>query len=416
MRDHALLLLVVAACSDSAPPLQIERATPAYAPIAGGTTIMLTGSGFAPVGAGPNRGPNRVIIAGREAPLARTIDDTSIEVVVPPADHPGDAEVVVLSDARNVRATGILRYSPPPAIESVAPADVLASSGSTVVTLTGTGFLDEGAGLAHIVVDGRLATDVVVTSDSSLTFVAPAGQALVRPDIELVNERGSARKQRGFRYTPSTRPGLLLFSTGAEFAVFFDPSDQSTVTIPWVGAANIRFTAVVRDEQGDYWGTDRSRRFGLIDMRTQRIANPLPLQTWFPTLTRVGNEVLGLERNTRTFGRLDPATATFTTINSATLPCCGSYGLASNGTTLYFTTRQGGVTNIASIDPTNGVAGVAVPLTGPVGFSVEEMRFFEGTLYAASRTGALATIDPVTGIVTPLAAPLGRFTAMELFE
>jgi hypothetical protein len=412
MGKLSLLVIVLAACSDAVAPLEIESATPAYAPVIGGTTIVLTGSGFATGGAGPNR----VVVAGREAPLARTIDDTTIELVVPPAEHPGDAEVVVLRGDRNVRATGILHYSAPPAITSVAPADVLFSSESTTVTLTGSGFLDEAAGTVHVVVDGQLGADVVVTSDTSLTFTAPPGQALVRPDIELFNDRGSASKQGGFRYTPSTRPGLLLFSTGAEFAVFFDPSDLSSVTIPWATTATVRFTAVVRDEQGDYWGTDRSRRFGRIDMRAQRIATPIPVQAWFPTLTRVGGEYLGLERNTRTFGSLDPVTAMFASIGTATLPCCGSYGLASDGATLYFTARQGGVATIASLDRTTGIAGPLVPLVGPPGFSVEEMRFFAGTLYAAARSGSLVTIDPITGVVTPLPVTLGRFTAMELFD
>lgn len=413
MRSTTLLVLALAACSDRATPLQIDRATPAYAPVVGGTTILLTGSGFAHDGAGPNR----VVIGGREAPLARTIDDTTIELVAPPADHPGDVEVVVLSGDHNARAIGILRYSAPPSIASVAPADVLFSSGSTVVTLTGSGFLDEDAGIVSVVVEGQLATEVVVTSDSSLTFIAPPGQALVRADIEVINDRGSASKQRGFRYTPSNRPGLLLFSTGAEFAVFYDPSDQSSVFIPSASGGTTRFTAVVRDEQGDYWGTDRSRQFGPIDMRTQQIVNPIPVQAWFPTLTRVGGEYLGLERNSRTFGRLDPVTAQFTSIGTAPLPCCGSYGLASDGTTLYYTARNNGVTSIASIDPLTGIAGTAVVVTGPPGLSIEEMRFFQGILYAASRNGSLVTIDPITGVATPIPEDIARrFTAMELFD
>ena len=113
---------------------------------------------------------------------------------------------------------------------------------------------------------------------------------------------------------------------------------------------------------------------------------------------------------------LDPATGGFTPRGTATMPCCGSYGLAlSDDGILYLTARQAGVVSIAPIDPVTGVRGTTVPIVGPPGFHVEDMRFFEGRLYAVPRNGALAIIDPATGAVTPLPVSLGRFSAMELY-
>ena len=60
--------------------------------------------------------------------------------------------------------------------------------------------------------------------------------------------------------------------------------------------------------------------------------------------------------------------------------------------------------------------GPQVPITAPLGFHVEEMRFFGGTLYATSRNGTLATLDPATGAVTVLPVSLGRSSALEIFE
>jgi streptogramin lyase len=406
----ALLVLVVAACGQEPTTLRIESASPEYAPVIGGTTIRIIGTGFV----SDEGGPNRVLIASREAPLSRTIDDTTLEVVLPPGEGPGDAEVVVLNRHGNARATGILRYSAPPTIEALSPADVVFSSGATVVTLTGRGLLDEGAGEVSVIVDGQLGTDVVVTSDTSLTFVAPVGTALVRPDIELVNSRGSASKQRGFRYTPSERPGLLLFSaSGAEFAIFYDPADQSTISIP-LAAAPSRFTAVVRDDRGDYWGAERSRRFGPIDMRTQRLASQSPLQAWLPAMDRVGAEYFAINRSTLRFGKLEPVSGSFTQIGTLAIQCCGSYGLAFDGTTLYYTARQAGTATIRSIDPTTGIAGTPVSIVTPPGFHVEDMRFFQGTLYVSTYEG-LVTLDPLTGSVTGPVVP-GRFNAIEVFD
>jgi len=406
MRSLVVLVLVVA-CGDSSSTgaLRLESSTPAYGPVVGGTLIKLTGSGFSPVAT-----ENRVFIAGREALLVATVDESTLGVVIPPGDQPGDAEVVVLSGDRNVAATGVFHYSTPPAIASVAPADVLFSSGTTVVTVSGTGFLDEDAGDVTVVVDGQPATEVHVTSDTSLTFVAPLGRPLVRADIELVDRRGDAVEPRAFRYTPSVRSGLLLFAAFGSFAYFFDPVDNSTVSIS--GSSSLRFTAVVRDEHGDYWGLDRSLRFGRIDMKTLGIEAPIQTQGTFPAMIRVGGEDFALERGSRRFGKLDPVSGAFTPVGDATLPCCGSYGLASNDTTMYFVATAA----INTIDPVTGVVGTPVPITAPPSFHVEDMRFFGGKLYAASRDGTLCTIDPTTGAITVLPVSLGRFTAIEVFE
>lgn len=413
MRLHsALLVLVVAACGQEPTTVRIERAIPDYAPVVGGATIRITGTGFHD----DEAGANRVLIASREAPLSRTIDDTTLEVVLPPGDQPGDAEVVVLNRHGNARATGILRYSSPPTIESVTPGDVVFSSKSTVVTLTGSGLLDEGAGQVDVVVDGQLASDVVVTSDTSLTFIAPPGIALLRPDIAVVNSRGSALRHRAFRYTPSARPGILLFSAfGPEFAMFYDPTDHSTVSIPRADSSS-RFTAVVRDERGDYWGADRGRRFGPIDMRTQRLASQSPLQAWLPAVIRIGTDYFAINRSSLRFGKLDPVSGAFTQIGSTSIPCCGSYGLAFDGSTLYFAARSAGSAAITAIDPSTGVAGTPVPIAGAGWFHVEDMRFFQGTLYVTTGDSTLVTVDPSTGVVTDLPVSLGRFNAMELFD
>jgi hypothetical protein len=413
-RLTCLALLVAAGCDGgAAPQLHISAAAPAYGPLVGGTRITLTGTGFAADAAGPNR----VLVAGREAPLAAAVDDSTLDVVIPPGEQPGDAEIVVLNRHGNAWATGIFRYSTPPTITGVAPASVVFSSGSTVVTVTGTGFADEGGGDVTVVVDGQVATGIEVTSDSSLTFVAPPGQALVSPDLELVNGRGRATRPRAFRYTPSARGGLLLFPPfTAAFAVFFDPVDNSAVTIPWVGSPAIRFTAVVLDDNGDYWGVDRSLRFGRLDMRAQRLDSPIQTQGWFPSMTRVGGKYVAIERGSRRFGAFDPVTGSFTPIGAATLSCCGSYGLASDGTTLYFTAREGAAVTITPIEPTTGEAGAPVAITAALGFHVEDMRFFAGRLYAASRDGTLVEIDPTTGATTVVPVGLlGRFNAMEVF-
>jgi hypothetical protein len=211
------------------------------------------------------------------------------------------------------------------------------------------------------------------------------------------------------------RPGLLLFPKfGSSFATFFDPADNSTVPIPWAGLQSTRLTAVVRDEAGTYWGIDRNFQVGRLDLSGQRLEAPIS-SGWFPAVARAGSRNVAIDRSSLRFVDLDLVTGTYTQIGTASVPCCSSYGLASDGTRLYVTARQGSSITLTTLDPATGALGTPVPLTAPTNFHVEEMRFFAGKLYATSRDSRLVTIDPATAVVTPLLS-LGRNGAMEVYD
>ncbi len=407
------LAVLALGCDGGADPVEVTGAVPAYGPLVGGTQITLFGSGFSSSIASPIE----VLIGGRAAPLAAVIDEGSISVVIPPGREPGDAEVVVLSGDRNARATGVFAYSTPPTVATVTPAKVLYSAAGTELTLTGTGFLAEDAGPVAVLIDGVASAEVEVTSDTTLTFTVPGGQALSAPDVEVVNRRGRATRPQAFRYTPSEGRGLLLFPRVGAFAVFYDPIARTTVPVPRLPGAAVRFNAVVRYANGEYWGMASDSRFGRLDLSRQVLEGSVLGPSRFPSLIRVGDGLVGIDRTTLHVGRFDPFTAVFTPITVEPLPASGSLGLASDGEVAYVTHRAAASPMIAPIDLDTGVVGPGVRLIGPLGLHIEDMRFFAGTLYAASRTGTMVTIDPTTGVVTPVAVPgVGRFTAMEVFE
>lgn len=403
-----LSCVVLAACGVDAGPPSLTAATPPHAPLVGGTRVTLSGGGFT--------APSRVLIAGREAPLVATVDDATLELLVPPGEQPGDAEVVVLTEHGNAHATGLFHYSTPPQITGVSPDRVLWTEGGTV-TVTGSGFLDEDAGDVQLALDGLLVADVVVRDDRTLTFRAPPGRALDEPDLELVDLRGRATRPRSFRYTPSLRPGLLLFPHFGSFAIFFDPVDNTVIAIPWAASPAVRLTTVVRDDRGDYWGADRNRTFGRIDLKTQRIAAPLPTVGWHPTMVRVGADHIAVDRSTLQLGRFDRFTAGFTPFGGpSALPCCGSWGLAHDGTTLYLAARDDQTANLYTVDVATGELGAPLPITGLPFVHLEDMRFFAGTLYGSNRNGQLLTIDPATGVAAVVPVVVGRISAMEIYE
>jgi hypothetical protein len=404
------MLAALAGCADppdSGPTL--SAATPDYGPLVGGTVIVLTGSGFTP--------STRVFVGGREAPLAHATSSTSLDVVIPPGDEPGDAELIVLNEDGSAIDPRLFHFSTPPTLDAASPADVLWSSGETPMTLTGTGFLDEGAGEPLLLVDGVLVTEVVVTSDTSLTFIVPSGTAFVRPTVELVNVRGAASKPRAFRYSAGPRPGLLMFSRfGTNFATFYDPVAGTSFAIPRIPTGNASLTTVFADDRGELWGIDRSRRLGRIDFLTQDLVDPVALQPLIPAMVRAGHRLVAIDRIQRRIGILDPIARTFSPLGTVTVPCCGSFGLATDGTTVWFTSRTSGIVNLNTVDLTTGAFGTPIPVALEPGLHFEELRFYQGLLYGTATDETLRSIDPVTGATTLLPVAPGRSNAMELVE
>jgi len=406
-----LVVLVLGGCdagAERAPVL--ERVTPSYGPLAGGTRIVLEGRGFL----GDGVAGNRVVIGGREAPLVAALDDALLEVVIPPGQRAGAAEILVFNQHGTAIAADLFHYSTPPVIEGVTPSRVVFDAQATM-TITGRGFRDEGAGDVTVLVDGTPAETVTVVDDTTLTFTAPVGRALATADLEVIDARGSAREPRGYRYVPSTRPGLLLFTpTSATFAIFHDPVAGVAVPIARVASAGA-FSSVITARDGELWGADRAGRYGRIDLTRQVLIDPVALSRRIPAMVRAGDDHFAIDRATRRVGRLDPAAGTFTPIGDVTLACCGSYGIAFDGTELYVTARADTGITLTRVDPATGVFGAPVTLAGAPGLHVEDLRFFAGTLYATSRNGTLVTIDPATGATT-VVATLGRATAIEIYE
>jgi hypothetical protein len=410
---RALVITVLVACSSpSTPKLRIEAFDPPYGPLAGGTRVVIAGDGFDLEKAGQVR----VIVGERIAPLANALDEHTVEFVLPPGERVGEVDVVVFNELGTVTSSAF-RYSATPVIDRVDPAEVVFGPDPVTLTVTGSGFADEGAGAPGVLVARTPASDRVVESDTPLSLKAPA-RPRGRPRIEVTNTRGVAVKERAMRFRPSAHDGLLLFSLSQPtFAQFYDPVDNTLVNIPRTGPFT-PLSTVYRDDDGEYWGADRNGgTLGRVDTTSQRLEQGTTIGFRPPALARVGTTIYGIDRWQLRFVRMN-ADGTYSYVGSSQFTCCGSFGLAYDGTTLYFTSRGATAQEkvINTIDPETGVMGTPVTLVGGgTGLHIEEMRFYQGTLYATSRDGTLVTIDPATGAVTLLAA-ISRANAIEVFD
>jgi hypothetical protein len=424
---RSLVFLALAACatdgtSGSAPT--VESSNPPFAPLSGGTRITLTGTGFLADGAAPNR----VVIGGREAPQSGAIDDQTLEIEVPPGDQPGPADIIVFNRNGQIKATGVFHYSTQPEVASVTPANVVFTSTSTNMTVSGSGFKDENAGHVNVLVDGMPAIDVVVLSDTELTFTALPGQVLTRPTIEVVNDRGAANRPRAFRYTPGPRGGLLLFPDFQPniFAIFFDPVDSSSVTIQRndPNAQLTRWRSVFVDADSEFWTLDQQRRLGRLDMKTQQVVEPAQTNVEFPALVRKDSEIFVLSRSPttgqRTFGVFDPVLGSFSQIGTSVI-ANGSNGIAIDGTGKAFVTQRtngpnGETATLSVLDLSTGTLSGTKTLTGTPNLHITEMRFFGPQLFATTRDGQLVLINTVTG-GTSVVKNFGiHIPAMEVFQ
>lgn len=415
----ALALSAAAACSggggdfvDGGPDTPaIMTIEPPFGPLTGGKRVIIRGDGFERQGAAPNR----VVFGGREAPLAQALDDDTLEVIIPAADSPGEVDVLLLNENGFAMATGVFRYSDPPTVASASPASVRYDLGGTI-TVTGTGFQDEDAGVTRVTVDGQPALDVVVSSDTSLTFEAPAGVVGTQPDIRVTNDRGVGERTDAFRYGPGAQGGLLLTpkSDTGVFAYYYDIASDEIVAIPSTvafggGGASGAFRSITRTSTG-LVGQRRDMTWASLDLDTQ-VATPLgsPNERYM-AIEAVGDTVYGLDRNGGRFGTINPANGLFTQIVTG---LNGSRaGLAANAAGTMFVIQSGN--SISQINLTTGALTSTVSLGA--NHHITGMRFVGSTLYASTGDGAIMTIVPATGTVVTVATLPTNISDIEVFE
>lgn len=224
------------------PPV-VDAVAPASGYTVGGTAVVVTGSEFA----------NAVVwfggLGGAAAvPSAET--RTSLTVVAPP--HAAGAVDVLVQNADGQTATlaGGFTYVPtpalpPPVISGLSPASG-PSTGNTVVTLSGTGFVT-----GSTVLVGGVGAIVGGVTATTLTFTTPGGAAGA-VDVTVVNpDRQTATLAGGFTYvapppvvtavnvrgSPQAGGGqLLLVGSGLQDAV--------SVTFGGVPATGLSYDAL----------------------------------------------------------------------------------------------------------------------------------------------------------------------------
>jgi hypothetical protein len=224
------------------PAAVITSLNPVSGPIIGGTTVVITGTGFT--------GATAVTFDGASAASVLVDSDTQITVTTP-AHVAGATDVVVLSPNGD-SGPGVFTFIAPPVATSLTPGSG-PEVGGTGVTISGSGF----TGVTDVSVDG-VSVAFVVVDDGTITFTTLAHVPATVPVV--VAGPGGSSDPLDFEFTdvpdpvvvslaPSSGPvagGVSVIIAGTGFtgatAVTFDgivapdftvdSATQITVTTP----------------------------------------------------------------------------------------------------------------------------------------------------------------------------------------
>jgi hypothetical protein len=192
-----------------APAVDITGLNPDYGPVAGGTSVTITGVGFTTASTVTFGGAPATITPGSVTP-----DGTQMVVVDPP--HVAGVVDVIVTSGTNVSPSvqqDQFTYVGPPTINANGLSPTSGpTSGGTPVTITGTGFapgvptvVDFGTGPTDL----NPATDVVVVSSTVITAVSPP-HAAGPVSVAVGDFAGTAIAPQLFTYYPP--PSILGIS------------------------------------------------------------------------------------------------------------------------------------------------------------------------------------------------------------
>jgi hypothetical protein len=220
----------------AAPAPTVTAISPTNGPLAGGTAVTITGTGFV-TGA-------TITIGGTAATGVVFVSATSLTATAP-AHAPGVVNIVVTNpDTETGTGASLYTYAGAPTVTAISPTNG-PLAGGTAVTITGTGFVTG----ATVTIGGSSATGVGFVSATSLTATAPAHAAgtvnvvVTNPDTQT----GTGASLYTYAAAPTvsaisptsgpTAGGTAVTITGASFV------SGATVTIGGTAATGVGFVS-----------------------------------------------------------------------------------------------------------------------------------------------------------------------------
>jgi hypothetical protein len=217
--------------------LSIVEVTPASGPLAGGTVVVIRGTGFDPAA----ESEHSVTFGATPATSVDVLSTTEISCVAPAAAGPGSVDLRVQNELGSaVRSSGYTYLSGggnPIVLASIDPARGPAAGGSTV-TILGAGF--DASNTYRVTFGGQDATAIVVLGADSLRCDTPAGTGGTFVDVVVSHpQQGSATLAGAFEYLTPPPPRTDINGDGIGDLVVATPSDSTNGS--FAGAVHVYF-------------------------------------------------------------------------------------------------------------------------------------------------------------------------------
>ncbi len=244
--------------------LRINRLLPPRGASAGGTTVMIEGSGFlrGVASSGSQAKPLTTLkIGGNQVQDLQIIDDATIEMRTPPGTA-GNVSVSLQNTNGGINCNNCFTYFDELSVTSFTPASGPLAGGNEV-TITGTGFTEDTQ-----VLFGTYSSPVITfVSATQLKAVAPRGVAAGPVDLVVYNKNGSSNQRRAYSYQSELRVTAIAPVTGTI-------AGATTVTLAgsgFTGATEVRFgstpaTGLVVNSDGSLTVTTPASTAGAVDV------------------------------------------------------------------------------------------------------------------------------------------------------
>lgn len=200
----------------------ITSLTPTVGPIAGGTTVTVTGTNLA--------NTTSVTVGGVEVTALTNISNTSISFTTALSGVAGLRNIVLetYSGVGTVTSSGAFRYVPAPTITAITPSAGPVAGGNTV-TITGTNLTNT----TSVSFGGTPATSFSNVSDTQITAVVPVfgSSTPVSVTVQTYDGNGSVTLSNTYAYVPLPLISSLSTTTGLA-------TGGTTVTVTGANLAN----------------------------------------------------------------------------------------------------------------------------------------------------------------------------------
>lgn len=410
----SLLLLVVAGCGevvgatgggDDADAPTVASISPDHGPLAGGTTVTVTGTGFS--------GEEAIVLVDGVLADGTIAGDTSLTFVTPPGEFGGSvADIVVSTSTGFGELENAFRYNEPPVVISSSPGFARAAGGDTV-TITGRGFENLEPGEPTVTIGGVEVSSVTVVDDDTLTVTVGASSDIdpfTPQDIVVINANGEASLEAAIKLTA---PGLLATERNRQTnRVFYvHPTSGHTAEI---GSMDRAVHACAINSSGVLYGISRSTT-GRHDLVT---FDPLTGDVTLIGVMRdagavnknivgmafVGAQLYGWSRDDNRLASVNTSNGIVTLIGTVSLGINRPMGMAFRDSGSVFAI-DGLYETLDSINITTGALTAGPLITEPCCSQAHAATQLGGTLYLGEYFGArrVATVNTTSGALSEVA-------------